>query len=164
MSFLLSSSSDSDSDVEEVISSLAERNATDDSVRHETPATTDTSSMVGAKALLETSYSRASYLPAIGRVAEEKNILQSFVDTTTDPKGEIEISRDQIDAIHKNPSNIAVCNKRKVKQDSDCPSQLRSKKVKDKVRQQRLKGQSGIGSDFRTWKSDAEMVMRQQYD
>lgn len=164
MSFLLSSSSDSDSDVEEVISSLAERNATDDSVRHETPAITDTSSMVGAKALLETSYSRASYLPAIGRVAEEKDILQSFVDTTTDPKGEIVISRDRIDAIDKNPSNIAVCNKRKVKEDSECPSQLRSKKAKDKVRQQRLKGQSGIGSDFRTWKSDAEMVMRQQYD
>lgn len=36
--------------------------------------------------------------------------------------------------------------------------------AKDKVKGQRLKGQSGIGSDFRTWKSDLEMTMRQQYD
>eukprot|EP00903_Cladosiphon_okamuranus_P005404 g5392.t1 len=36
--------------------------------------------------------------------------------------------------------------------------------AKDKVKGQRLKGQSGIGSDFRTWKSDLEMTMRQEYD
>lgn len=36
--------------------------------------------------------------------------------------------------------------------------------AKDKVKNQRLKGQSGIGSDFRVWKSDLEMTMRQQYD
>lgn len=36
--------------------------------------------------------------------------------------------------------------------------------AKDKVKGQRLKGQSGIGSDFRVWKSDLEMTMRQQYD
>jgi hypothetical protein len=36
--------------------------------------------------------------------------------------------------------------------------------AKDRVKGQRLKGQAGIGSDFKTWKSDAEMVMRQQFD
>ncbi|CAM9940607.1 unnamed protein product [Sphacelaria rigidula] len=36
--------------------------------------------------------------------------------------------------------------------------------AKEKVKGQRLKGQSGIGSDFRVWKSDLEMTMRQQYD
>jgi hypothetical protein len=36
--------------------------------------------------------------------------------------------------------------------------------AKDKVKHQRLAGQSGIGSDFKTWKSEAEMVERQQYD
>ena len=38
------------------------------------------------------------------------------------------------------------------------------KNAKDRVKGQRLKGQAGIGSDFRHWKSDAEMVMRQQFD
>lgn len=32
------------------------------------------------------------------------------------------------------------------------------------VKQQRLRGQSGIGSDFRTWKTEEEMRMRQQFD
>lgn len=36
--------------------------------------------------------------------------------------------------------------------------------AKDKVKGQRLRGQSGIGSDFRVWKSDLEMTLRQQYD
>ena len=35
---------------------------------------------------------------------------------------------------------------------------------KDKVKQQRLAGQSGIGSDFKEWKSEEEMRMRQQFD
>ena len=36
--------------------------------------------------------------------------------------------------------------------------------AKDKVKRQRLSGQSGIGADFKTWKSDEEMRQRQQYD
>lgn len=36
--------------------------------------------------------------------------------------------------------------------------------AKERVKGQRLKGQSGIGSDFRVWKSDLEMTLRQQYD
>ncbi|CAM9573990.1 unnamed protein product [Ascophyllum nodosum] len=36
--------------------------------------------------------------------------------------------------------------------------------AKDRVKEQRLKGQSGIGPDFRVWKSDLEMTMRQEYD
>jgi hypothetical protein len=36
--------------------------------------------------------------------------------------------------------------------------------AKDKVKRQRLGGQSGIGSDFKTWKTDEEMRQRQQYD
>ncbi|OQR84326.1 hypothetical protein THRCLA_23087 [Thraustotheca clavata] len=35
---------------------------------------------------------------------------------------------------------------------------------KERVKAQRLKGQSGIGNDFRTWKSETEMQLRQQYD
>ena len=36
--------------------------------------------------------------------------------------------------------------------------------AKDRVKRQRLSGQSGIGSDFKTWKSEEEMRQRQQYD
>ncbi|CAM9363642.1 unnamed protein product [Choristocarpus tenellus] len=36
--------------------------------------------------------------------------------------------------------------------------------AKERVKGQRLKGQAGIGSDFRTWKSDLEMTMRQEFD
>lgn len=36
--------------------------------------------------------------------------------------------------------------------------------AKDRVKRQRLAGQSGIGSDFKTWKSEEEMRQRQQYD
>lgn len=36
--------------------------------------------------------------------------------------------------------------------------------AKERVKRQRLRGQAGIGSDFRTWKSEEEMRMRQQFD
>ncbi|CAM9450569.1 unnamed protein product [Chrysoparadoxa australica] len=36
--------------------------------------------------------------------------------------------------------------------------------AKERVKGQRMKGQAGIGSDFRTWKTDEEMRMRQQFD
>ena len=36
-------------------------------------------------------------------------------------------------------------------------------KFKEKAKRQRRNGQSGIGENFRHWRSDAEMVMRQQY-
>ena len=35
---------------------------------------------------------------------------------------------------------------------------------KERAKHQRLSGQSGIGSDFRTWRSDEEMHLRQQFD
>lgn len=36
--------------------------------------------------------------------------------------------------------------------------------AKERVKAQRTKGQAGIGSDFRSWKSETEMSMRQQFD
>eukprot|EP00614_Pseudopedinella_elastica_P034570 CAMPEP_0172621118 /NCGR_PEP_ID=MMETSP1068-20121228/109157_1 /TAXON_ID=35684 /ORGANISM="Pseudopedinella elastica, Strain CCMP716" /LENGTH=183 /DNA_ID=CAMNT_0013428711 /DNA_START=56 /DNA_END=607 /DNA_ORIENTATION=- len=35
---------------------------------------------------------------------------------------------------------------------------------KERVKEQRLKGQSGIGEDFKTWRTEDEMRMRQHYD
>ncbi|KAJ1432516.1 hypothetical protein B484DRAFT_429868, partial [Ochromonadaceae sp. CCMP2298] len=36
--------------------------------------------------------------------------------------------------------------------------------AKDRVKRQRLNGQSGIGTDFKSWKSEEEMRQRQMYD
>lgn len=36
--------------------------------------------------------------------------------------------------------------------------------AKDRVKHQRMNGQSGVGEDFRVWRSEEEMVLRQQYD
>lgn len=35
---------------------------------------------------------------------------------------------------------------------------------KDRTKRQRLAGQSGIGEDFKTWRTDEEMALRQRYD
>lgn len=35
---------------------------------------------------------------------------------------------------------------------------------KDRMKHQRLSGQSGIGEDFTTWRSDEEMALRQHFD
>lgn len=48
---------------------------------------------------------------------------------------------------------------------SDIGAHKRDKKdAKERVKGQRMKGQAGIGSDFRSWKSETEMHMRQQFD
>ena len=36
--------------------------------------------------------------------------------------------------------------------------------AKDRVKRQRMSGQSGIGEDFKTWRSEEEMRLRQTYD
>ncbi|KAL4161969.1 hypothetical protein PRNP1_002517 [Phytophthora ramorum] len=38
------------------------------------------------------------------------------------------------------------------------------KDAKERVKNQRVKGQAGIGSDFRGWKSETKMALRQQFD
>jgi hypothetical protein len=35
---------------------------------------------------------------------------------------------------------------------------------RERTKRQRLAGQSGIGEDFRTWRTDDEMALRQQFD
>jgi hypothetical protein len=36
--------------------------------------------------------------------------------------------------------------------------------MQDRVKRQRTSGQSGIGADFREWRSEEEMRQRQMYD
>jgi len=57
---------------------------------------------------------------------------------------------------HKAPPRAEAPEKKKAKRAAD--------KAKDRVKQQRLAGQSGIGADFRVWRSEEEMRMRQQFD
>ncbi|KAG6582750.1 uncharacterized protein IUM83_17304 [Phytophthora cinnamomi] len=44
------------------------------------------------------------------------------------------------------------------------PAKRDKKDAKERVKNQRVKGQAGIGSDFRGWKSETEMALRQQFD
>lgn len=46
----------------------------------------------------------------------------------------------------------------------DAAQQPERKDAKERVKQQRLAGQSGIGADFRVWRTEEEMQMRYQYD
>lgn len=36
-------------------------------------------------------------------------------------------------------------------------------KFKEKLKRQRQRGQSGIGENFRVWRSEEDMILRQQY-
>lgn len=55
--------------------------------------------------------------------------------------------------------------KRQLTADKSGPPNKREKMDgKERVKAQRIKGQAGIGSDFRHWKSETEMAMRQQFD
>ena len=36
-------------------------------------------------------------------------------------------------------------------------------KFKEKLKRQRMRGQSGIGENFRVWRSEEDMILRQQY-
>lgn len=47
---------------------------------------------------------------------------------------------------------------------SGLPNKREKLDGKERVKAQRVKGQAGIGSDFRHWKSETEMAMRQQFD
>ncbi len=42
--------------------------------------------------------------------------------------------------------------------------EMKREGYKDRVKRQRLAGQSGIGEDFRSWRTDEEMRLRQQFD
>lgn len=68
--------------------------------------------------------------------------------TTTNPK----VNRTATAAAA--PNNAALNRKQAADKES----------AKDKVKRQRLSGQSGIGSDFKEWRSEEFMKQRQQYD
>mmetsp|Transcript_29126 Transcript_29126/g.27915 ORF Transcript_29126/g.27915 Transcript_29126/m.27915 type:complete len:197 (-) Transcript_29126:36-626(-) len=97
------------------------------------------------------------YNPTVDPVIEAKVINKSIgvVNVNTEvPKTTVADKMSSLGANKKGPTRpILAANNEK---DKDT--------AKDRVKRQRLSGQSGIGSDFKTWKSDEEMKQRQQYD
>jgi hypothetical protein len=86
--------------------------------------------------------------------------LELFAPTPPRPsqlRKKAEVPKEQVKRLKSEPSN-----KRKAAQQQ--AQAQGSTTVKERIKNQRLSGQSGIGSDFREWRSEDEMRMRQHYD
>ncbi|KAG7401864.1 hypothetical protein PHYBOEH_010327 [Phytophthora boehmeriae] len=167
MSFLLgdeyaSSSSDSESDGEDnAQSQLTNRN---DNSEDKAP----TQLLPSADSVLSSvSASKASFLPP-KPAAKAPDAIESFdllkeQEKERDRQEEEERERrdrERIEGLQeksrKRPPPSRVAN--------DQPAKRDKKDAKERVKAQRTKGQAGIGSDFRGWKSETEMALRQQFD
>ncbi|KAG3106745.1 hypothetical protein PI124_g3033 [Phytophthora idaei] len=162
MSFLLgddyASSSDSDSDQEETVPSQT----LDQEVSKE--AESPAQLLLSADSVLSSvSATTASFLPPKSG-AKAQSTVKAF-----DLLEEQETQRQEQEQRKK----IEVSETRKFDRKRPPPPQVatreqsikREKKDgKERVKNQRLKGQAGIGSDFRAWKSETEMTLRQQFD
>uniref|UniRef100_A0A7S3JU84 Uncharacterized protein n=1 Tax=Aureoumbra lagunensis TaxID=44058 RepID=A0A7S3JU84_9STRA len=78
---------------------------------------------------------------------------------TDDNGGYALSSRSRSSFIREGSSTISSGKKR-----GNSISSCMNKQGKERVKQQRLSGQSGIGDDFRVWRSDEEMRLRQHFD
>lgn len=87
---------------------------------------------------------RAKALQAVERAAERQSRREKF----------------------PSPHDMVTTAKKRVRApEADVPLVKKDKvDAKERVKAQRTKGQAGIGSDFRSWKSETEMSMRQQFD
>lgn len=85
----------------------------------------------------------------------------SISSASTSSKGDIALLMDDPPSIGDNRSSGAKIAAKSVQQKRKSGEQI---SAKDRVKNQRLSGQAGIGSDFKTWRSEEEMRMRQQYD
>lgn len=83
------------------------------------------------------------------------------------------INKVNIQSTTATSASASTSNLKNVKIKSNIPDTREGKKgsrdneketAKDRVKRQRISGQSGIGADFKTWKSEEEMKQRQQYD
>ncbi|GAB9468632.1 hypothetical protein Gpo141_00005946 [Globisporangium polare] len=62
------------------------------------------------------------------------------------------------------PQDVSVKKRARAPEAEAPPAKKDKLDAKERVKAQRTKGQAGIGSDFRSWKSETEMSMRQQFD
>ncbi|KAH7491981.1 uncharacterized protein KRP23_895 [Phytophthora ramorum] len=164
MSFLLgddyaSSSSESESDREEAVTTrptLKDADEVKGSPGQLLPSADSVLSSVSA--------SRASFLaPRSG--AKQQSAVKSFdlleernpqrCEQQTEEREEADRSAETHRSDRKRPPP-PVAREQAAKRDK--------KDAKERVKNQRVKGQAGIGSDFRGWKSEMEMALRQQFD
>ncbi|KAG6976683.1 hypothetical protein JG688_00001097 [Phytophthora aleatoria] len=164
MSFLLgddyASSSDSDSDQEETVPSQT----LDQEVSKE--AESPAQLLPSADSVLSSvSATTASFLPPKSG-AKAQSTVKAF-----DLLEEQETQRQEQEQEQRKKTEVSET--RKFDRKRPPPPQVatreqsikREKKDgKERVKNQRLKGQAGIGSDFRAWKSETEMTLRQQFD
>ncbi|KAG1707269.1 hypothetical protein DVH05_026463 [Phytophthora capsici] len=167
MSFLLgddyaSSSSGSESD-EETIASRADNKETEEqgeSVVQLLPSADSVLSSVSA--------STASFLPPKSS-ANAQTTIKSF-DLIEERKKQLQ-EEEKKAQVEQEAERTAET--RRIERKRPMPTEMtarpeaakRDKKdAKERVKNQRVKGQAGIGSDFRGWKSETEMAMRQQFD
>eukprot|EP00644_Phytophthora_capsici_P001039 jgi/Phyca11/529462/estExt2_fgenesh1_pm.C_PHYCAscaffold_430075 len=164
MSFLLgddyaSSSSGSESD-EETIASRADYKEQGESVVQLLPSADSVLSSVSA--------STASFLPPKSS-ANAQTTIKSF-DLIEERKKQLQ-EEEKKARVEQEAERTAET--RRIERKRPMPTEMtarpeaakRDKKdAKERVKNQRVKGQAGIGSDFRSWKSETEMAMRQQFD
>ncbi|RLN90976.1 hypothetical protein BBJ28_00006426 [Nothophytophthora sp. Chile5] len=178
MSFLLagqyessSSGSESESEVEADAAGLELEQTTGD--EHSRDAEVPTQLLPSADSVLSSvSATTASFLPpkhgATAKAAQSAvqtfDLLQEEETRRLKQKQE-ERERSEVE---RGAAAIARESRRKrpppVERPTELPAKREKKEAKDRVKGQRLKGQAGIGTEFRSWKSETEMAMRQQFD
>ncbi|KAL3662549.1 hypothetical protein V7S43_012403 [Phytophthora oleae] len=168
MSFLLgndyaSSSSGSESDEEETIASQLDNKESEDQEAGAVQLLPSADSVLSS-----VSASTASFLPPKSS-AKAQTTIKSF-NLIEERKKELQ---DEENEAHVQKEAERVAETRRIERKRPRPTELTTrleaakheKRVaKERVKNQRVKGQAGIGSDFRGWKSETEMVMRQQFD
>ncbi|CAI5705405.1 unnamed protein product [Peronospora effusa] len=167
MSFLLgddyaSSSSESESDREESVTKQTTKKETNSNTKPLTQLLPSADSVLSSVAA-----SRASFLPP-NTSATFHSSVKSFnliVEQESQRQKQKKEQREQHPEVQR--VKTSRINRKRPMQEavSREPSIKREKKdAKERVKSQRMKGQSGIGSDFRGWKPETEMVLRQQFD
>ncbi|GMF44713.1 unnamed protein product [Phytophthora fragariaefolia] len=163
MSFLLgddyasSSSSGGESDVQEQVTTPQARRKEEKDPAQLLPSADTVLSSVSA--------TTASYLaPKYG--AKPQNSVESF--DLLEEREELRREQEKKEQKHEEVETRQNERKRPPPQAESAgrePLAKRDKKdPKERVKNQRVKGQAGIGSDFRGWKSETEMALRQQFD
>lgn len=171
MSFLLgddyASSSESESDEEEVESGqmrIQESTKEEKRSEHFLPSPDSVLSSVSA--------TTASFLPPKSKATVQSTVKSFNLLDDREAQGQEPTVQDSAEKVSK-PEQKATAETLKSDHKRRLPlevapreplSKREKKGAKERVKGQRLKGQAGIGSDFRGWKSETEMSLRQQFD
>ncbi|CAI5745824.1 unnamed protein product [Peronospora destructor] len=160
MSFLLGDDyASSSSESEESVTTRKEANSDKKPLTQLLPSADSVLSSVAA--------STASFLPPNARAKLQSSIkfFDLIAEQETQRQEKEKEQRERQSEVQRVETSRNDRKRRMQETASSEPLMKREKKdAKERVKSQRLKGQSGIGSDFRGWKPEAEMVLRQQFD